>query len=190
MLNEESLLDLKACLLNLKDNPIAQRTHAAFLLRTNGNIESALILSEALKIREDSSLMRHEIAYILGQMQFDIVCPLLQSILTDETEDLIVRHECAEALGSIGCKISIPILTKFCNHSAPEIHETCRIAIDLINWKEQNSEFDSASQIYLSKDPAPPSIDDLSINDLKAKLLDTKLSLFDRYIVVLVLIYT
>jgi hypothetical protein len=37
--------------------------------------------------------MRHELAYILGQMQNKIACPILSSILEKEDEDPLVRHE-------------------------------------------------------------------------------------------------
>jgi deoxyhypusine monooxygenase len=72
------------------------RTHAAFKLRTIGSAECATVIAEALANREDSSLMRHELAYILGQMQHPHVCEVLSQILEDEYEDLLVRHESAE----------------------------------------------------------------------------------------------
>lgn len=87
--------ELQLALLDI-GNPIAKRTHAAFILRTIGTAECATILMEALKNRLDSSLMRHELGYILGQMQHPHVCPILIRILEDETEDILVRHECAE----------------------------------------------------------------------------------------------
>lgn len=68
----------------------------------------------ALRNRNDSSLMRHELAYILGQMRHAVACPLLEQLLDDETEDVLVRHEvtimcvlCAYmyvvVCGSFGC---------------------------------------------------------------------------------------
>jgi len=177
-----SLEDLRECLMNREKNPIAKRTHAAFLLRSNDSVEAALILCEALLVREDSSLMRHELAYILGQMQFDVVCPMLERILDDETEDVIVRHESAEALGSIGSAASIDILHKYCKHQCPEIYETCQIAIDLINWKAANDQSSTSKCSYLSKDPAPPVDESNStVTDLKSALMDSSSSLFNRY---------
>ena len=182
-MDSSSLEELRECLMNRGENPIAKRTHAAFLLRTNGCVEAALILCEALMVREDSSLMRHELAYILGQMQLDVVCPVLERILDDETEDLIVRHESAEALGSIGSATSVDLLHKYCNHQCPEIYETCQIAIDLINWKASNDQSLNAKSNYLSKDPAPPVDESQStgVTDLKLALMDTSSSLFNRY---------
>ena len=57
------------------------------------NDHTVLIFGKALKNREDSSLMRHELAYILGQMQHLSVAGVLLSILPDESEDILVRHE-------------------------------------------------------------------------------------------------
>lgn len=187
---QPSLEELRVCLLDIKGSPIAKRTHAAFLLRTEGSDAAATIIAEALRVREDSSLMRHELAYILGQMQHDSVCPLLESILDDDEDDVIVRHECAEALGAIGKESSVDILQRHCSHPAPEIYETCQIAIDLINWKKtsenvrkENSHGGSSGD-YLSVDPAPPvagATKEASVEELQAKLMDTKASLFNRY---------
>jgi hypothetical protein len=83
---------LKACLLDT-DQPLPKRTHAAFYLRTMGTAEAAEVISLALRDRKNGSLMRHELAYILGQMQFNCVAPVLIDLLSEETEDILVRHE-------------------------------------------------------------------------------------------------
>lgn len=90
-----TLSDLRVILLDLSQ-PIAKRTHAAFKLRTSATAECASVIAEALLNTQDSSLMRHELAYILGQMQYKHICSTLIQILEDESEDLLVRHECAE----------------------------------------------------------------------------------------------
>ena len=166
-----SLLDLSC--------PIAKRTHAAFILRTMGSIDAVSILSEALRNKNDSSLMRHELAYILGQIQNPVVVPQLIDILSDESDDILVRHESAEALGAIGAEIALDSLAKFSTHDSAEIAETCLIAIDLINWRK-NGESISRSE-YLSVDPAPPVASSCTIEDLQKSLMDSALSLFQRY---------
>ncbi len=173
-----SIEKLKACILDLS-NPIAKRTHVAFLLRTIGTAEAASVIAEALLLKEDSALMRHELGYILGQMQHPHVCPLLSKILADETDDVLVRHECAEALGAIGDDKSMSVLRRFSTHSAPEISETCQIAIDLINWRMQCETTDKSS--YLSVDPAPSLSTTFSVDSLKEILMDSSKSLFHRY---------
>jgi deoxyhypusine monooxygenase len=87
-----SIDQLRSCLLDL-DQPLPKRTHAAFYLRTMATTEAAEVISLALKDRRNGSLMRHELAYILGQMQITSIDKVLISLLSDETEDILVRHE-------------------------------------------------------------------------------------------------
>lgn len=188
---------LKECLLDITQ-PVTKRTSAAFHLRTLGSSAAVAVVCEALRIREDGELMRHELAYILGQMGHKDACLTLTSVLEDETDDILVRHESAEALGAIGSQDSMDILQKYSTHIAPEIAETCQIAIDLIQWnvqqqrlREQTQETTTISaeeiqsnhshSIYLSHDPAPPIQEKLTIVELQQQLLDPKLSLFHRY---------
>lgn len=167
------------CLLDL-NQPIAQRTHAAFLLRTAGTPEAVEVIQQALLNKADSSLMRHELAYILGQIQNTMACPLLIQLLEDETDDLLVRHESAEALGAIGSVESLPVLEKFATHTAPEISETCQIAVDLIKWRQLGEKADKGG--YLSVDPAPALNDKkVDVETLRKTLMDESISLFQRY---------
>ena len=71
--------------------------------------------------RADSSLPQHELAYILGQMQFKESCPILAKILQAEDEDVFVRHESVESLGAIGLMEYLPLLEKYKDHRFPEI---------------------------------------------------------------------
>ena len=48
----------------------------------------------------DSALFRHEVAYVLGQMQQPSAIPHLSEVLANSKEHDMVRHEAAEALGS------------------------------------------------------------------------------------------
>jgi deoxyhypusine monooxygenase len=176
-----SLETLRACILDLSQ-PIAKRTHAAFYLRTDGSEDAAKIIAEALAVKENSSLMRHELAYILGQMQHKSSCSILSSILSDESDDTLVRHESAEALGAIGDPSSLEVLSMYRSSEIPDISETCQIAVDLINWKNGEGKMEpKVSSSYLSVDPAPPLSANLSIADLQSTLLDKSLSLFQRY---------
>jgi len=174
-----SLEELQASLRDIQGSSVAKRTHAAFLLRTEGSEQAVSIIADALQIREDSELMRHELAYIIGQMQHTSVCPVLEAILSDESDDLIVRHECAEALGALGNQPSMDLLLKFCTHPAPEIYETCKIAVELLEWKQRNEGGPTGD--YLSVDPAPPVTTESSIEELQEKLMDGSSSMFNRY---------
>lgn len=173
-----SIASLRESLLDLSQ-PIGRRTHAAFMLRTNGSVEAVQAVLAALQQRQDTSLMRHELAYILGQMQNSSACAVLETILRDEEDDVLVRHESAEALGAIGSSESIPVLNQYCDHPAREIRETCQIAIDLINWRSKGESAGKSS--YLSVDPAPPLTEGVQIDALAATLMDTSKTLFQRY---------
>ena len=136
--------------------------------------------------------MRHELAYIMGQMQHEEVSPILEEILATEGEDILVRHESAEALGAIGCPKFLPLLEQFATHEAPEISETCQIAVDMIKYKQQKiaqaaqtppepPTNENSSSIYASIDPAPPVTEERTLTELRTAYLDKALSLFDRY---------
>eukprot|EP01038_Epipyxis_sp_PR26KG_P004233 gene4233-6010_t len=172
------LSELRNCLIDISQ-PIAKRTHAAFILRTMKSKEVVPVIAEALINKKDTPLMRHELAYILGQIQHEEACDVLCEILRDETDNVLVRHESAEALGAIGLLSSVSILKEFSTHEAPEISETCQIALDLINWKQQGENVNRSN--YLSVDPAPPISDNISVDSLQRNLMDSSLSLFHRY---------
>jgi deoxyhypusine monooxygenase len=173
-----SMEKLRTCLLDL-GQPIAQRTHCSFILRTKGTTEAVEILSEALQNKADSPLMRHEIAYILGQIRNPVACPLLAAVLEDETDDILVRHESAEALGAIGSPDSLCVLEKYASDPAPEVSETCRIAIDLITWRQRGEAAGKSS--YLSVDPAPAFSQPPPFDQLVQIYMDSSRSLFERY---------
>ena len=42
---------------------------------------------------DDSALLKHEIAFVLGQMQNAHAVPALTKVLKDEKENSMVRHE-------------------------------------------------------------------------------------------------
>ncbi|CBJ32165.1 conserved unknown protein [Ectocarpus siliculosus] len=162
------LQQLRECLLD-RGQPIAKRTHSAFFLRTLGSAEAVSAVGEALLVEEDSALLRHELAYILGQMQDEAACETLEKVLGNTSDDCMVRHEAAEALGAIGADSSVPALERFASDPAPEVSQTCQLALDLIAWrrKQGTSPYATATggggkadrgldaNPYLSVDPAP-----------------------------------
>ena len=78
--------------------------------------------------------MRHEIAYVLGQMQNPVALPSLIERLEDDQEHVMVRHEAAEAIGAIGDRKVLPILEKFSLDPLPEVAESCIVALYLLAW--------------------------------------------------------
>jgi deoxyhypusine monooxygenase len=58
-------------------------------------------LGRALVEDDSSALLRHEVAYVLGQLQHPAAVPALAASLARVAEHRMVRHESAEALGAI-----------------------------------------------------------------------------------------
>lgn len=112
-----------------------QRMRAVFALRNDGSDEAVDALCAAFS--SSSALLRHELAYVLGQMQNARALPTLWKRLEDEDEHVMVRHEAAEAMGAIGDSSSRPVLQRFLDHPAPEISESCEVALDLLDWCER-----------------------------------------------------
>jgi len=132
--DEENLELLEKILLN-ENEPIFQRMRCIFTLRNIGGEQSVRILSAGFKSK--SALLRHEIAYVMGQMQNSLSLPYLVDRLEDQDEHIMVRHEAAEAMGAIGNNSIHRTLIKFLNDPHPEISESCEVAIGLLNHCKQ-----------------------------------------------------
>ena len=115
------------------------RMRALFALRNIGGDDAVDALVAGFK--SNSALLKHEIAYVLGQMQNNHAVPMLIERLSDVEEDLMVRHEAAEALGAIGDRAAISTLSNFANDAEPVISESCEVALDLLEWV-QSREFE------------------------------------------------
>ena len=115
-----------------EDERMFHRMRALFALRNIGGKDSVDALAAAFD--SSSALLKHEIAYVLGQMQDDHAVPHLISILEDLEEDIMVRHEAAEALGAIGNRVAMSTLEKFAEDDEIVVAESCEVAIDLMNW--------------------------------------------------------
>jgi len=114
--------------------PIAARMRAIFYLRSLGGEDSVAALCAALRERGGSTLFRHEIAYVLGQMRAAGAAPTLAAVLRDAGDDAIVRHEAAEALGAIADPDSLPLLDEFSADARAEVAETCQVAARRVRW--------------------------------------------------------
>ncbi|CAG8631049.1 17605_t:CDS:2, partial [Acaulospora morrowiae] len=159
--------------------PLHKRFRAVFTLKNIADEKSIDILAKAFK--DDSALLKHELAYVLGQIKNPYANPVLSSVLDDKTEDPMVRHEAAEALGAIGDQSSLNILEKHLYDEHAVVRETCELAIAKIKYENSKEDLESIKSIYTSIDPAPPNTKIKSIPELRDILLDTKLPLFERY---------
>ncbi|KAF1776957.1 HEAT, type 2 [Phytophthora cactorum] len=180
-----SFEQLRDALLNLSE-PTGKRTRAIFYLRSRGGLEDLQVLLSALLNRKDSELMRHELAYVIGQFQMEEACETLQQVLGDEADDGMVRHEAAEALGAIGAAQSLPVLEKYSADPAPEVSDTCKLAVTLVKYKLAKAkgeivEGEVDRNPYLSEDPAPAAEKDVSTAELRKVLLDPNGDMFARY---------
>ncbi|KAL7641254.1 UNVERIFIED_CONTAM: hypothetical protein RMT77_008392 [Armadillidium vulgare] len=159
--------------------PLKERFRALFTLKNIGGETSVKEISYALS--DSSALLKHELAYCLGQMGNPIAIPILIKVLEDVKEDPMVRHEAGEALGAIGCPSAENILKRYCNDPVTEVAETCDLALCRIQWLKSNGKkVKNSSHLFLSVDPSPPS-EELNLSLLEKTLLDDSLPLFDRY---------
>ena len=134
---------------------------------------------------DDSELLKHEVAYVLGQTKNLHAASYLRDVLEDSEQQCMVRHEAAEALGALGDRDSLPILTNYFNNDPLiEIRQTCELAIERINWEKTSKQNEVLEKsIYSSVDPAPPLplTENYKIDQLKKILNDQDETLFNRY---------
>lgn len=116
-----------------------------FSLRNKQTDDSVLALCEGLRCK--SALFRHEIAFVLGQLQKPISIPYLAANLQDLDENEMVRHECAEALGSIATDDCITLLNKFLADEKRVVKESCVIALDMCEYENSPDEFQYANTL-------------------------------------------
>lgn len=133
--------DLRIKLLDENEN-LFERYRAMFSLRNLRTKESVLAISAGLKGK--SALFRHEIAFVLGQLQDENSIPYLIENLKDPLENEMVRHECAEALGSIATEECITILNEYLKDEKRVVKESCEVALDMCEY-ENSSEFQYAN---------------------------------------------
>ncbi|KAK2063578.1 deoxyhypusine hydroxylase [Colletotrichum caudatum] len=177
--------------LTSETTPLPLRFRALFSLKhvacnNKGPDSTAAIEAIAAAFTSPSALLKHELAYCLGQTGNLDAVPYLRDVLRDLKEDPMCRHEAAEALGALGDAGQLDILREFRDREGEDIciTETCEIAIDRIEW--ENSEQRKLEKLrksdFTSVDPAPPMEESQrSVEELEKTLMDPKLPLFLRY---------
>lgn len=123
--------------------PLAHRFRALFSLKHYGALDPQAtdslpaIQAIAAAFSTPSALLKHELAYCLGQTKHPAAIPFLRDRLTDENEVAICRHEAAEALGALGDVESLPLLRKYRDDPNEEVvvKETCEIAVARLEWQ-------------------------------------------------------
>jgi deoxyhypusine monooxygenase len=197
-------------ILTSESEPLARRFRALFSLKHLAGLQPPnaqtvpAIEAIAAAFSSPSALLKHELAYCLGQSGHDAAIAPLRSVLEDKEEDSMCRHEAAEALGALSDKGSLELLRALRDDTkeVDVVRETCDIAVDRIEWdhglqkgqEKLKKRYDfvlpdllSLANIrsdFTSIDPAPPlpqSTETRAIPDLEETLLDTSLPLFQRY---------
>ncbi|TDZ22669.1 Deoxyhypusine hydroxylase [Colletotrichum orbiculare MAFF 240422] len=177
--------------LTSETSPLPLRFRALFSLKhvackSKGPESEAAIDAIAAGFASPSALLKHELAYCLGQTGNLYAVGPLRKVLRDLQEDPMCRHEAAEALGALGDLGDLEILKEFRDREGEDvcIVETCEIAIDRIQW--ENSEQRKLEKLrksdFTSVDPAPPMEESQrTVEELEKSLMDTTLPLFIRY---------
>ncbi|SPO19981.1 related to LIA1 - deoxyhypusine hydroxylase [Ustilago trichophora] len=211
---EKSLCDFSG------STPLDQRFRSLFTIKglaatSDDHMQRAIsIISTAFS--DDSALLKHELAYVLGQLEDARALPTLKRVLEDLAQDAMVRHEAAEAMGAISDPSVLPVLEQYRNDSDVSVRETCELAISKITFDnsdqgkalkaskahakaaEEQSGLAGVESAFKPIDPAPAmtpaaskqaaksqadaiTYDASQVPLFKSTLLDTTLSLFERY---------
>lgn len=211
---EKSLCDFSG------STPLDQRFRSLFTIKglastSDAHMQRAIsIISAAFS--DDSALLKHELAYVLGQLEDSRALPTLKRVLEDLKQDAMVRHEAAEAMGAISDPSVLGVLEQYRNDSDVSVRETCELAISKITFdnsaegkalksskaqakaSEEQSGLGGVESAFKPIDPAPAmtpaaskeaaksSADNMSYDAsqvplFRSTLLDTTLSLFERY---------
>ena len=176
-----------------ENEALAKRFRALFSLKHVASQEpgpdaTSAIEAIAAAFASPSALLKHELAYCLGQTKNLEAVPFLRAVLENRSEDAMCRHEAAEALGALGDQSSLEVMQQIKDDEKEPVvvRETCDIAVDRLRWASSDAQARETLKHsdFTSIDPAPPmpSTDEApSIPTLQATLLDTSQSLFQRY---------
>merc|ERR1719347_2133507 len=151
MISSEVCAQVGQLLLDPK-RPLKERFRALFTLKSIGGQEAVDWMAKAFN--DESALLKHEVAYCLGQLQSELALPVLTGVLADaEGQEPIVRHEAAEALAAIGGEEALEWVKKYQEDPSQEVRETCQLALAKLSLCEGETE----GNVRGSHDPAPPS---------------------------------
>lgn len=134
-----SVHQLREVLLN-EDKKMYERYSALFGLRNHGGDEAISAIVKALGA--NSALLRHEVAYVLGQLQNKTATDALSGVLKDVHEHPMVRHEAAEALGSIADGQCVALLEEFVKDPEPIVSQSCEVALSMLEFEKAGKTFE------------------------------------------------
>ncbi|KAG5999457.1 deoxyhypusine hydroxylase [Claviceps pusilla] len=101
------------------------------------------VLALAKGFADSSALLRHEIAFVFGQLSHPASIPALVEALSNVEEASMVRHEAAEALGSLGEEEGVEeILKRFLHDKDKVVRESVIVALDMAEYEQSgNAEY-------------------------------------------------
>uniref|UniRef100_A0A1D1XJB7 Deoxyhypusine hydroxylase n=1 Tax=Anthurium amnicola TaxID=1678845 RepID=A0A1D1XJB7_9ARAE len=134
-----SVDQLRELLLN-EEESMYERYAALFALRNHGGDTAISSIITSLGAR--SALLRHEVAYVLGQLQNKAAIDVLSKVLENVDEHPMVRHEAAEALGSIADSRSIELLKQFSVDPEPIVSQSCEVALNMLEFERAGKSFE------------------------------------------------
>jgi len=105
------------------------RYRGLFALRDIGTDAAVHAMIEGFS--DPSALFRHEVAFVMGQLQSPASKEILTKVLCDANEHEMVRHEAAEALGAISTDDTVEILQKHLKDEHGVVRESCSVALDI-----------------------------------------------------------
>lgn len=138
----DPIAPLRAALVS-EATPLAVRFRALFSLKHHASEQPPTLYTLpaihaiAAALSSPSALLKHELAYCLGQTSNLAAVPFLKTVLEDRREDAMCRHEAAEALGALGDWESLGLLRTLRDKAgeAEVVRETCEIAVGRIEWE-------------------------------------------------------
>ena len=133
---------LRSALISEK-TPLAVRFRALFSLKHYASEQPSTpdtipaIQAIAAAFSSPSALLKHELAYCLGQTRNPAAVPFLRNVLENREEDAMCRHESAEALGALSDWESLGLLRSLRDDVSERVvvKETCEIAVNRIEWE-------------------------------------------------------
>jgi|AntAceMinimDraft_5_1070358.scaffolds.fasta_scaffold49807_1 deoxyhypusine monooxygenase len=117
----------------LMDESLAlfDRYEAAFTLR---NLGASGSLAAALGADASSACLRHELAFVLAQLEDEATAACLVAKLEDPCEHAVVRHEAAMALSAMDGSDAKAALLRNLKDPDPMVHESCKASLSTMAY--------------------------------------------------------
>lgn len=124
--------------------PVFERMRALFGLRSLATPAAVEAIGRCLRT-DGSALIRHEAAYIFGQMQEPLSIPHLAHALETDPNPM-VRHESAESLGNMPAEhrgATRKLLERALTADASiEVRESCEVALANLDYLADEKQFE------------------------------------------------